>query len=114
VRRDDLLVLHIDGTAGTAIAGLHRCRVQTKAQTPPVANFRLDKDLDVDYRAGWSEVAAAGPAINSYRAGWEKFLRHLVAGTPLDSDLSAGIRDVAFAEACYRSMAERRWVEVET
>jgi predicted dehydrogenase len=113
VRRDDLLVLHIDGTAGTAIAGLHRCRVQTKAHTPPVANFRLDKDLDVDYRAGWSEVAAAGPAINSYRAGWEKFLRHLVAGTPLDSDLSAGIRDVAFAEACYRSMAERRWVEVE-
>ena len=114
VRRDDLLVLHIDGTAGTAIAGLHRCRVQTTADTPPVANFRLDRDADVDYRAGWSEVAAAGPAINSYRAGWEKFLRHLVAGTPLDSDLSAGIRDVAFAEACYRSMAERRWVEVET
>jgi predicted dehydrogenase len=92
---------------------LHRCRVQTKAQTPAVANFLLDRDPGVDYRAGWSEVAAAGPLINSYRAGWEKFLRHLIAGAPLDSDLSAGIRDVAFAEACYRSMAERRWVEVE-
>jgi predicted dehydrogenase len=114
VRRDDLLQLQIDGTGGTAIAGLHRCRVQTKAQTPAVANFLLDRDPGVDYRAGWSEVAAAGPLINSYRAGWEKFLRHLIAGAPLDSDLSAGIRDVAFAEACYRSMAERRWVEVET
>ena len=112
VRRDDLLMLQIDGTAGTAIAGLHRCRVQTKA--PPVANFLLDRDPDIDYRAGWSEVAADAPIINSYRAGWEKFLRHLVSGAPLDSDLSAGIRDVAFAEACYRSMAERRWVEIES
>jgi predicted dehydrogenase len=113
VRRDDLLVLHIDGTAGSAIAGLHRCRVQGRGQIPPVANFLLDRDPDIDYRAGWSEVAADGPPINSYRAGWEKFLRHLVAGAPLDSDLTAGIRDVAFAEACYRSMAERRWVEME-
>jgi predicted dehydrogenase len=113
VRRDDLLMLQIDGTDGTAVAGLHRCRVQTKAQTPRIANFRLDKDLDFDYRDGWTDVATEGAMINSYRAGWEKFLRHLVAGTPLDSDLSAGIRDVAFAEACYRSMAERRWVEME-
>ncbi len=114
VRRDDLLMLQIDGTDASAVAGLHRCRVQTKAQTPRVANFRLDKDLDFDYRDGWSEAPMEGPTTNFYRAGWEKFLRHLVAGAPLDSDLRAGIRDVAFAEACYRSMAERRWVEVET
>ena len=114
VRREDLLLLHVDGTAGSAVAGLHRCHVQSKAQTPRIANFRLDRDAEFDYRTGWSEVAAEGPMINSYRAGWEKFLRHLVAGAPLDCDLSAGIRDVAFAEACYRSMAERRWVEVET
>jgi predicted dehydrogenase len=114
VRRDDLLLLHVDGTAGSAVAGLHRCHVQTKTETPRVANFRLDRDAEFDYRAGWNEVAADGPMVNSYRAGWEKFLRHLVAGAPLDSDLSAGIRDVAFAEACYRSMAERRWVEIES
>jgi predicted dehydrogenase len=114
VRREDLLLLHVDGTAGSAVAGLHRCHVQTRAETPRVANFRLDRDAEFDCRAGWSEVAADGPMINSYRAGWEKFLRHLIAGAPLDSDLSAGIRDVAFAEACYRSMAERRWVEIES
>jgi predicted dehydrogenase len=114
VRREDLLLLHVDGTAGSAVAGLHRCHVQSRTETPRVANFRLDRDAAFDYRAGWSEVAAEGPMVNSYRAGWEKFLRHLIAGAPLDCDLSAGIRDVAFAEACYRSMAERRWVEVET
>jgi predicted dehydrogenase len=114
VRREDLLLLHVDGTAGSAVAGLHRCHVQGKAQIPRIANFRLDRDAEFDYRTGWSEVAAEGPMINSYRAGWEKFLLHLIAGAPLDCDLSAGIRDVAFAEACYRSMAERRWVEVET
>jgi predicted dehydrogenase len=113
VRRDDLLVLQVDGTDGSAIAGLHRCRVQTKAQTRPVRNFLLDRDPDVDYRSGWSDVAADGPIVSSYRAGWEKFLRHLVGGGPLDCDLRAGIRDVAFAQACYRSMAERRWVELE-
>jgi predicted dehydrogenase len=114
VRRDDLLMLQIDGSAGSAVAGLHRCHVQSREGTPRIANFRLDRDAEFDYRNGWSEVAADGPMINSYRAGWEKFLRHLIAGAPLDSDLSAGIRDVAFAEACYRSMTERRWVEVET
>jgi predicted dehydrogenase len=113
VRRDDLVVLQVDGTGGSAIAGLHRCRVQAKAQTPPVHNFLLDRDADIDYRAGWSDVAADGPLVNPYRAGWEKFLRHLVADAPLDSDLRAGIRDVAFAQACYRSMAERRWMELE-
>src|SRR5262249_50056329 len=63
VRRDDLLALHVDGTAASAFAGLHSCYVQTRAETPRVANFRLDRDAALDYRAGWSEVAAEGPMI---------------------------------------------------
>ena len=47
---------------------------------------------------------------NPYRVGWEAFLRHVAAGAPLACDFTAGIRDVAFAEACHRSMEERRWV----
>lgn len=113
VRRDDLFVLQVDGTDGSAVAGLHRCRVQAKAQTPLVSHFLLDADPDIDYRAGWADVPADGPIVNPYRMGWEKFLRHVVAGAPLDCDLAAGIRDVAFAQACYRSLAERRWVELE-
>ena len=47
---------------------------------------------------------------NPYRVGWEQFLRHVAEDAPLASDFTAGIRDVAFAEACHRSMAERTWI----
>jgi predicted dehydrogenase len=110
VRRDDLLTLQVDGTKASALAGLHRCHVQTTAQTPPVAHFSVMKDLNTDYRKGWTEAPALPAYVNPYRVGWEAFLRHVVTGAPLTSDFAAGIRDVAFAEACHRSMAERGWI----
>ena len=111
VRRDDLFTLQIDGATGSASAGLHRCHVQTTAQTPDVAHFSVMKDLAVDYREGWSEAPSLASYRNPYRVGWERFLLHVAADAPLAADFRAGIRDVAFAEACHRSMAERRWVE---
>ncbi len=105
VRRDDLMTFQIDGTRGSAVAGLHRCYVQSIGDTPKVAAFNPMIDLGIDYASRWQEVPAAGPYPNPYRVGWEDFLRHLVTGTPLRSDFAAGIRDVAFAEACYRSLA---------
>jgi predicted dehydrogenase len=110
VRRDDLLTLQLDGTKGSAVAGLHRCQVQSSAQTPAIAHFSVMQDIGADYRTGWSEAPALSCYRNPYRVGWEAFLRHVAAGTPLASDFTAGIRDVAFAEACHRSMQERRWV----
>jgi predicted dehydrogenase len=110
VRRDDLLTLQVDGSKGSALAGLHRCHVQTTAQTPPVAHFSVMKDLGVDYRGGWTDAPALPSYRNPYRVGWEAFLRHVATGAPLASDFAAGIRDVAFAEACHRSMAERTWI----
>ena len=105
VRRDDLMTFQIDGTRGSAVAGLHRCYAQSSGDTPKVAAFNPMTDLGIDYASRWQEVPAAGPYPNPYRVGWEDFLRHLVTGTPLRSDFAAGIRDVAFAEACYRSLA---------
>ncbi len=32
-------------------------------------------------------------------------------GAPMQADFAAGIRDVQFAEACYRSMKERSWID---
>jgi predicted dehydrogenase len=109
VRRDDLLTLQVDGTKGSAVAGLHRCHVQS-AQTPAIAHFSVMKDLAADYRGGWSEAPPLPSYTNPYRVGWEKFLRHVAADTPMQSDFAAGIRDVAFAEACHRSMRERTWI----
>jgi predicted dehydrogenase len=112
-RGDDLLTLHVDGTHGSARAGLHKCYVQSLAETPKVTGFNVNVDLAVDYRAQWGLAPDMGPYKNSYRVGWEHFLRHIVAGTPMRSDLRAGVRDVQLAEACYRSMAERRWVAMD-
>ena len=109
VRRDDLLTLQVDGTKGSAVAGLHRCHVQS-AQTPAIAHFSVMKDLAADYRGGWSEAPPLPSYTNPYRVGWEKFLRHVAADAPMPSDFAAGIRDVAFAEACHRSMRERAWI----
>ena len=113
VRRDDLMTFAIDGTGGSAVAGLHRCRVQSAAATPTVKHFNPMVDLAVEYRADWSDAPEAGPYTNPYRVGWEDFLRHLVAGAPLISDLAAGVRDLQFAEACGRSAATGAWVDLE-
>jgi predicted dehydrogenase len=110
VRRDDLLTLQVDGTKGSAVAGLHRCHVQSAAQTPAITHFSVMKDIDADYRSEWADAPALAAYRNPYRVGWEQFLRHVVAGAPLASDFTAGIRDVAFAEACHRSMTERTWI----
>jgi predicted dehydrogenase len=110
VRRDDLFTLQVDGTNGSALAGLHRCHVQISQETPSIAHFSVMKDIGADYRSSWSEAPPLACYVNPYRVGWEAFLRHVAIGAPLQSDFAAGMRDVAFAEACHRSMAERSWI----
>jgi predicted dehydrogenase len=110
VRRDDLLTLQVDGTDASAVAGLHRCHLQTLERTPAIAHFSVAKDIAADYRAGWSEAPPLATYVNPYRVGWEQFLRHVAADAPITSDFAAGLRDVAFAEACHRSMRERAWI----
>jgi predicted dehydrogenase len=112
VRRDDLFTLQIDGSRASALATLHRCYLQPAAQTPEIAHFNIAKDIGTDYRTHWTELPSLGAGKIPYRAGWESFLRHVAVDAPLASDFSAGIRDVAFAEVCQRSMAERSWIEM--
>ena len=110
VRRDDLLTLQVDGTKGSAVAGLHRCHVQSAAQTPAIAHFSVMKDIAPIIAANGSTLPPLAAYRNPYRVGWEQFLRHVASDAPLASDFAAGIRDVAFAEACHRSMTERTWI----
>lgn len=113
VRRDELLQFHVDGTHGSAVAGLHNCFVQSLAETPKV-RWSPNENLRPDYFADWGEVPDLMPFVNGYRAGWEAFLAHVATGSEMRSDLRAGIRDVLLAEACYRSNAEQRWVQLES
>jgi predicted dehydrogenase len=112
LRRDDLVTFQIDGERASAVAGLHRCWTMPAARTPHTAHFSVATDLNIDYRAGWQEVGDAGPFKNPYRVGWEDVLRHIATGAPLRADFAAGLRDVQFAEACYRSAKDRTWVSM--
>ena len=117
VKRDDLVTFQIDGTDGSAVAGLRRCYIQKAADTPMVRGFAMGRDqdtmdVDVDYGADWQEVPDAAPYRNPYRFGWEGFIRHVVAGEPFEAPLSAGIRDVQLAEACQTSAARGGWVDM--
>jgi predicted dehydrogenase len=113
VRRDDVLTFQIDGTGGSAIAGVHRCWTQSATDTPEVRHINPMVDIGFDYHRDWKEVSESVDPTNPYRVGWERFLRHIVAGEPLASDLSAGIRDLRLVQACYRSAAEGRWITLD-
>ena len=111
VRRDDLLTLHVDGTEGSAVAGLRKCLMQSDAMTPkPVWN--PDIDSPIDFHAGWSEVPTNLTYDNAFKAQWELFLRHVVLDEPFPWDLKAGAKGVQLAELGYESWRKRAWISV--
>jgi predicted dehydrogenase len=111
VKRDDLIQIQIDGTLGSAVAGGHTCYVQSLAATPrPVWNVEVPQAMDFDTQ--WQEVPEHEPFKNSYRHGWEQYLRHVVEDAPLRSTLLEGAKDVQLTEACYQSDRERRWIDL--
>jgi predicted dehydrogenase len=111
VKRDDLLQIQVDGTLGSAVAGLHRCFVQPAVATPkPLFSPEVPQAMNFD--AQWQEMPEIEPFENGYRAGWELFLRHVAEDAPFPAPLIEGAKSVQLAEACYQSHRERRWVDL--
>ena len=112
VRRDDLATFHVDGTHGSAVAGLTKCRFQSRVNTPkPVWN--PDVPQTIDFFGGWQEVPDTESYPNGFRVQWELFLRHVAGELPeYKWDLLAGAKGVQLAEAGLQSWAERRWVDL--
>lgn len=112
VRRDDLVTFHVDGTHGSAVAGLTKCWSQSRVTTPkPIWN--PDELQNIDFFAGWQEIPDTQPYPNGFRLQWELFLRHVVGEVPTYKwDLLAGAKGVQLAEAGLQSWAERRWVDI--
>ncbi len=111
VRRDDLLTLQVDGTEGSAVAGLRECRIQHDAQTPmPVWN--PDVPSPIDYYEDWATMPTRVPKKNAFRMQWELFLRHLVADEPFPWTLLEGAKGVQLAELGELSHREGRVVQV--
>ena len=111
VRRDDLLTLQVDGTQGSAVAGLRDCWIQPYNATPrPVWN--PDQPNPIDFFAGWQKLPEQKSYDNAFKAQWELFLRHLVLEEPFRWDLLEGAKGVQLAEAALESSRSRRWVQV--
>jgi predicted dehydrogenase len=111
VKRDDLLQIQVDGTAGSAVCGMHRCFVQPLVATPKPF-FDAERPQTMNFDEQWQEIPDIGPFRNSYREGWESFLRHVAEDTPFASPLIEGAKGVQLAEACYQSQRERRWIDL--
>jgi predicted dehydrogenase len=111
VDRDELLELHVDGTEGSAVAGLHGCRIQHRAATPK-AVWNPDLPSSIDFRAGWTEVPETRAYDNGFKAQWELFLRHVVRDEPFPWGFAEGARGIQLAELGMQSWAERRTLDV--
>jgi predicted dehydrogenase len=112
VRRDDLLTIQVDGTKGTAVAGLRHCWIQPHAATPrPVWNPDIESPLD--YFEGWQKVPEQDTFDNAFKRQWELFLRHVVKDEPFRWTLLEGAKGVQLAEKGLESWRKRAWVEVE-
>lgn len=112
VRRDDLVTFHVDGTLGSAVAGLQTCRTQARVNTPkPVWN--PDIPQPINFYDAWEEMPDNIAYPNGFRAQWEQFLRHLAGeAAEFPWNLEAGARGVQLAEAGLQSWRERRWIDL--
>jgi predicted dehydrogenase len=111
VRRDDLLTLQVDGTKGSAVAGLRECYTQAYGNTPkPVWN--PDIPQPINFFDGWSKVPEQEPFDNAFKVQWELFLKHVVKGDPFPWDLKDGARGVQLAEKGIESWEKRAWVTI--
>jgi predicted dehydrogenase len=111
VRRDDLVTFHVDGTHGSAVAGLQKCWSQARVNTPrPVWN--PDVPQPINFSETWSEVPGLGNYDNGFKVEWEMFIRHLYDDAPFKWTLLEGAKGVQLAEAGLQSWKERRWIDI--
>jgi predicted dehydrogenase len=111
VRRDDLLTVQVDGTKGSAVAGLRHCWIQHYGATPrPVWNPDIESPLN--YFNDWQQVPAQDNFDNAFKRQWELFLRHVVKDEPFPWSLLEGAKGVQLAEKGIESWQKRAWMEV--
>jgi predicted dehydrogenase len=111
VRRDDLLTVQVDGSKGSAVAGLRDVKTQAAANTPkPVWN--PDIPQPIDFHAGWQDVPDNMDYDNAFKIQWEQFIRHVALDEPWKYSLMEGAKGVQLAELGMRSWKEGRWVDV--
>ena len=111
VHRDELVEFQVDGTHGSAVAGLRNCVAQHRSHTPkPVWN--PDLPVTEPFRDQWLDVPANADLDNGFKLQWEEFLRDVIAERPHRYGLLSAARGVQLAELGLRSSAEGRRLAV--
>ncbi len=111
VYRDELVVFQVDGTEGSAVAGLRDCKVQHRSITPkPV--WSPDTPNAIPFRSSWQDVPDNMVYDNGFKVQWELFLKHVAIDTPFQWTLREGAKGVQLAELGIQSWRERRWLDV--
>jgi predicted dehydrogenase len=111
VRRDDLLTIQVDGTKGSAVAGLRDCWIQPYGATPrPV--WDPDVPSPLNYFDGWQKVPEHEVFENAFKRQWELFLRYVVKNEPFHWNLLEGAKGVQLAEKGLESWSKRAWVDI--
>ena len=111
VRRDDLLTVQVDGTHGSAVAGLRDCWIQHYGNTPR-PTWNPDVPQPIDFVDGWGKLPEQESYDNAFKVQWELFLRHIVKDEPFRWSLKEGAKGVQLAELGLESWAKRAWVNV--
>jgi predicted dehydrogenase len=111
VRRDDLLTLQVDGTKGSAVAGLRDCWTQGAGDTPR-AVWNPDIEQPIRFLEGWRKMPDDPSHGNAFKVQWELFLRHVAEDGPFRWTLLEGAKGVELAEKGLESWRKRAWVEV--
>ena len=112
VYRDELLSLQVDGTHGSAIAGLHSCKVQHRVNTPK-AVWNPDLPSTRNFFADWQEVPDNIAFDNGFKVQWELFIRHVIEDLPCEFSLLEGAKGLQLAEAGLESWRQRRWIKLQ-
>ncbi len=111
VRRDDLVTFQVDGTDGSAVAGLRDCWIQPYGGTPrPVWN--PDVEQPIEFFDTWMKMPEQRSYDNAFKVQWELFLRHVVKDEPFPWDLREGAKGVQLAEKGLESWTKRSWIQV--
>lgn len=111
VNRDDLLTVTVDGTEGSAVAGLRDCKSQHRVNTPK-PTWNPDIPNPFDFESQWEDVPSNDEFDNAFKVQWEMFLKHVVADEPYDLDLLEGAKGTQLSELALESWEKRCWVDV--
>lgn len=112
VRRDDLFTMQVDGTKGSAVAGLRNCLAQPHENTPrPVWN--PDVDQPIDFFQDWETVTPGEAYDNAFKIQWELFLKHVAIDEPFRWDLKEAAKGTQLAELAIKSHDSGSWVDVK-